>query len=73
MTYSEKDAKALREEFPRWEFRGSGTRRHWAIRTDRPSTPEIKAGCKLYHDGDSPTELAERLRREEQLLDGVMP
>lgn len=71
MTPLPANAKAMHDEFPRWDLRQLGTKRHWAIRTDRPTTPEIKAGAKLFLDGDTLAELAERLRAEETLLAGV--
>lgn len=73
MTPLPASAKTLHEEFPRWTLRESGIHQHWAIRTDRPTTPQIKAGAKLYLSGDSLTELAERLRAEERLLAEVKP
>lgn len=73
MTYSQADAKVppLNEQFPRWDFRESGSHRHWAIRTDQPTTPQIKAGAKLFLSGTTLDELADQLRAEETLLAGV--
>ncbi|GAA4182935.1 hypothetical protein GCM10022252_09640 [Streptosporangium oxazolinicum] len=73
MTPLPASAKTLREEFPRWALRESGAHRHWAIRTDRPTTPQIKVGAKLYLSRETITELAERLRAEERLLAEVTP
>lgn len=68
MTQTQDSAIELQEEFFRWDRRKSGDSRHWAIRTDRPTTAQIKAGAKLFVDGDTPAQLAERLRAEELLL-----
>ncbi|MEU8040832.1 hypothetical protein [Streptosporangium sp. NPDC049078] len=75
MTHKQDDAKASDNEFSRWEIRGTGAghRPYWAIRNDRPTTAQIKAGARLYVDGDTPAALAERLRAEEQLLAEVTP
>lgn len=58
----------LREEFPRWQLSKSGINRSWAMRIDRPTTAQIKAGCKLYLDGDTEAELRDRLHDEEARL-----
>lgn len=58
-------------EFPRWAVSDSGIHRRWAMRKDRPTTAQIKAGCKLFLDGSSDAQLRERLRAEEERLAGV--
>jgi len=73
MTQTQDGSIELQEEFSRWDRRKSGTNLFWAIRKDRPTTAQIKAGAKLYHDGNTHDELTERLRAEEQLLKGVSP
>ncbi|MFD9950656.1 hypothetical protein ACFWYW_58155 [Nonomuraea sp. NPDC059023] len=61
-------ATEVGEEFPRWLFRKSGINRCWAIRQDRPTTAQIKAGCKLFLSGDDWDQLLDRIRTEEDLL-----
>lgn len=58
----------LRKEFPRWEFSDCG---RWAMRADRPTTTQIKAGCKLRVDGEDVAQLRERLCTEEKRLAAV--
>lgn len=72
MTHTQGDAKTSpHDEFPRWNLRRSGIGRYWATRRDQPTTAEIKAGAKLLLAGDTPDELADRLRDEEELLGGI--
>jgi hypothetical protein len=70
---AQQSMQELRDEFPRWEFNQSGASRLWVMRTDLPTTAEIKAGAKLFLEGDGVAQLRDRLREEELRLSGVVP
>lgn len=55
-------------EFPRWKCDDSG---RWAVRDDRPTTAQIKAGCKLWVGGNDAAQLREQLVAEEKRLAAV--
>lgn len=70
MTHDQRDAQTS-PALSRWMRRTSGINRQWALRTDRPTTAEIKAGCRLYLDADTDEQLAELIAAEEARIKAV--
>lgn len=67
MTHDQLDAQAS-PALSRWTLSPSGISRRWAVRTDTPTTAEIKAGCKLFLDAATDAELSQLLEAEERRI-----
>lgn len=67
-------AEAIEAEFGgRWGAWLSDTGRWWATRTDALTSAQLNAGCVPFIQADSPDELTERIRDQDQISPDLAP